>query len=109
MIVDTANTSTGLGTSREPIAASAIAILHGTSEGPTIPLEEPTAISEELTASSADASEEPVAVLDKPITRSASVVDPTKQPIPNRLLPLALTRYAFPARVTHTSLLPFAS
>ena len=63
VVIDTANTSTGLGISRETIAVSAPSTLHGTSEGPIIALEEPTAVSEE------------------PIASSAPAVDPSKEPI----------------------------
>ena len=67
--VETANTSTGLETSREPIAASAPAILHDTSEEPIAVLEEP--IAEPTPAPSHDILEEviggsaPASSLDK--------------------------------------------
>ena len=105
MIVDTANTSTGLGTSREPIAASAPATLHDTSEGPIIALDKPTAVLEEPIASSApaillNASEEPIAepasaplhnTSEEPIAESAptSSLDKVRLSCPSNLYFLA--------------------
>ena len=87
--VETANTLTGLETSREPIAASAPTTLHDTSEEPIAALDKPTAALEEPIDKSAHASSR--GALEKPITESitAPSLDKVRLLHPSRLYLLA--------------------